>query len=125
MKFGQRLFKRQPGGSIIGNLLRGVGDKLTGGVYSQIFRRPDAAPAVAAAAQTPATATPPINSSFVGGLGDIKTLLQKDEPQPEPKKPGLAWFKKNWAYVAGTLVAIGGIWYFFTKKGKSRKRSRA
>lgn len=38
------LFQTKPGGTLFGNILRGVGDHFTGGVYSAIFPRPPMPP---------------------------------------------------------------------------------
>lgn len=124
MSVFKKLFQKQAGGSIVGNILRGVGDKFTGGAYSQIFTKPKGkgdAPDVqqvvntitAAAAKLPGgaasntgTGTPPIDA---GG-----------------EKPGfMDTVKKYWYYFAGGAAAlIGGIWYFTTRGHSGRGRRR-
>ena len=99
----QKLFKRQPGGSIVGNILRGVGDKFTGGLVSKLIPAPksDSQTALDKAVET-------INSGNKG----INPLV------PDTAKPDTGKGKK-WAYIVGGIAGFGAlIWLIFRPRKK-------
>lgn len=99
MSFFKKIFKKKPGGTFVGNILRGVGDKFTGGIYSSIFPRP-AAKAQTAAAPTIPAKRPAVSNVDTGGED---------------------W--KNWGYLAGGVVGLGGLYYLIlARPSKGRRR---
>lgn len=50
----KELFKPKEGGTLVGNILRKVGDTVTGGVYSNLFPKPTAADVAKATGSLPA-----------------------------------------------------------------------
>lgn len=107
----QKLFKRQPGGSIVGNLLRGVGDKFTGGAISKIFRPP--ATEQELALQEIAKGGVPQNTG-------IATQLQQ-LVAPLPPVPVSSTKKNMPYYIGGAAAVLALLWYILKpkKRGKS------
>lgn len=116
MSVFKKLFAKQAGGSIVGNILRGVGDRYTGGAFSQIFKRPKGDPAtnvdnvvntITANAKTPsgaASTTQPTGGESGGGF---KETLKK------------YW----WAFAGGAVALVAGIW-FVTSRGSGKGRGK-
>ena len=104
------LFKKKEGGSIIGNLLRGAGDKLTGGFYSTVFKKP-----------TSDTSKDKASDVLKESVNKILENQKKSETMKLDFNKIMEWGKKYW-YIP--LVVVGGaIWYFFGgKKSNIRKR---
>lgn len=103
----QKLFKRQPGGSIVGNILRGVGDKVTGGLVSKLLPAPktESQNAIEEAAKTINA-----NKGINGGL------------VPDTSKPATTT-KKNTPYIIGGILAVAGVlWLIFKPRKKGYKR---
>lgn len=116
----KNIFKKKPGGTFVGNMLRGIGDKFTGGLVSAAFPAP---PRVAPAAPSvPASATPPISQILAPiQAAALGASAQKEET---PKKGYMQWLREKWAYAVGGLVVVGGLIYYLTrgrKKGGSYK----
>lgn len=101
----KKLFGKQEGGSIVGNILRGVGDKFTGGAYSQIFKRPGGNTTKAA----------PVNTGIAGTANLVAS---------QPSKTSLMdKIRQKWAYVVGGVAAIAlAVWYFAKPKKGYRRR---
>lgn len=96
----KKLFAKQPGGSVFGNLLRGVGDKFTGGLYSSVFKAPS----------KDAPNRPASPASIVA-------------PQPAAPSSGfMAKVKGNLAYVIGGIAGLGLILWLIFKPKKGYRR---
>ncbi len=119
----KNIFKKKPGGSVVGNLLRGVADKFTGGLASQIFK-----PKIAAGGIDQDELQKSIQNGIGGLLAQqqqkqIQTIVPGDLPQKESlmdKLKGISMYM--WG---GIAAALGLVYYFFirtSKKGGYRRR---
>ncbi|TJY33384.1 hypothetical protein [Pontimicrobium aquaticum] len=125
------LFKKKKGGTFFGNLLRGVSSAATGGILGsgaglakweaeQNQKEYDAA--VKKQAQEMLKNNPAYNAGRNLGepyAGAINQAVNNSEAAKELQNQQVkAWFKRNWYYLVGAIVVIGGIWWYMKKGGK-------
>ncbi|MCG8329801.1 MAG: hypothetical protein MI974_19045 [Chitinophagales bacterium] len=119
----KKLFKKKPGGTFVGNLLRGVGDNFTGGIYSKVFKAPDAnSGGSPSRLGTPhVTVTPPATGPTPGYRS---TTPMNDRGGSNRDKKNI--LKEYGAYIAGGALALAlTIWAIVSNnKGGGRRRRK-
>ncbi len=128
MSFLKKIFKKKPGGTALGNLLRGASSAATGGVLGQGLNKIEAGNSVTnkqiliadSMMNGETYSNPTINllgDKAVNGLA--VGLSQSKEVQGLGLKVGMAWVQENILKVLLGLTAVGyGVYYFFIKKKK-------
>jgi len=103
MGFFKNIFKRKPGGTVVGNLVRGVADNFTGGLYSSVY---------------PKLSAPIAQSQPQIQVKTVPLTVNKDgTTTTQPKNKNL------FAWIIGGLALVGGlIALLFRKKGNTKKR---
>ena len=119
----KNLFAKKPGGSFLGNIIRGVGDTFTGGMVSKILppppRETEADKIVKELAKSGALTPAPLSAPARGlsSLSDANTTV----PDAGDKLSFTDKLKKYWYYVAGGVAVLGGIvWALLPKKKRRR-----
>lgn len=107
----KNFFKRQPGGSPFGNILRGVGDRLLGNnVFSSIF------PAPKKKDSGGENSTPSVSAPVHGGTPASIVGGGFPEPQKDNKKKYYVW--------GGIAAGVLAVYYFFFRGQSGRKNTR-
>lgn len=125
MGFFKNLFKKKKGGTLLGNLVRGVANKASGGILgngvqlakndAKIEQR-EYNQAVQVEAQRQLAKNPAFQA---GQTATSKITIPGVPSIPSESKMDLkAYAKKYWGYAVGALAVIGGIVYVT----KSKKR---
>jgi len=115
MSLFKNLFKKKPGGTLVGNLLRGVANQATGGILgngaarievgqsqtnAQLGQRQEVIPQVAA-----------ILAENAYEIPAVKTAANKS---------AIAWAKQNWAKIAIAILVPFGLIVFFMKRKNNK-----
>lgn len=140
MSLLKKVFKKKPGGTFVGNLIRGAVKKTTG-----IDIPKPAAPAAPAAtgitpdqlgevlgnvlnkqyADKPGSLINKIASTEAGGnLLDSATNAAMQSAQNSVKMQLKAWFKKNWMLVVFPILGLVSILFYMFKKPKRKSYGR-
>lgn len=105
MGFFKNIFKRKPGGTVVGNLVRGVADNFSGGLYSSVYPKLSA----------PVSQPQPITLVKTAPV----TVNKDGTTTTQPKNKNL------FAWIIGGVALVGGlIALLFRKKGTKRKWRR-
>jgi len=110
------LFKRKPGGTAVGNILRGVSHDLTGGLLG------NGAMMIKQGETDPSAANARTNEVIGGAMGGVQTANAKQSVSD--KFTGIAAKVMGFfPLILGGIVTLGGIIYFATRsKGRGRRR---
>lgn len=119
MAFLGSLFKKKPGGTLVGNLLRGAASNFTGGIlgsganrieYGQTQTNAELAQSGAA------TVTSNVAGSLIAGAMDTK------EGKELTKDTIIAWLKANWIKVLLPGLGLVALVVYLVKRGRRRAR---
>ncbi|MFN5984225.1 MAG: hypothetical protein ACK479_12225 [Fluviicola sp.] len=102
------LFKKKEGGSVIGNALRFVGDKFTGGTYSSLFPKPTDADIERGTKLVTSTSALPSNEDQ-----EFESKMKAAEAE---KKLTTKTIAKYVGIGIGAVALLIGLYKLFTKK---------
>ncbi len=128
MGFLKNIFKRKPGGTLVGNLLRGGSSAMTGGILGS----------GAGLAKWEAEQAAKANQEYIRSISQNQGKLMGGNMVNDVLVPGMAngsgnnpnigesvfleTMKKRWYYVVGAVGVIGGTAYFFGNRKPGNKR---
>lgn len=108
------LFKKKEGGTLVGNLLRKVGDTVTGGVYSNIFPKPNASDVAKQAEKLGISQATEMAKEIAepASKANVSIDVNTSEKTPITKQK---WF---WPAVGGSALLVIGLIVALLKKKK-------
>lgn len=107
------LFKKKEGGTLVGNLLRKVGDTVTGGVYSNIFPKPTASDVAKQAEKLGVSESTQLVKEIAepANKANVSIDVNTGEKTPITKQK---WFLPT--VIGGALALVLGLVAIFKKK---------
>ena len=113
------LFKRKPGGTVVGNLLRGAASATTGGLLGRgammLKEGETTEKSNAKLASKAGAAAMAFNNAGASTSGGTEKNVKLGAT--------IQWFKDKWYYVAGAIVVVTGL-FIFIKRSKGAKKFR-
>jgi hypothetical protein len=111
----KNLFQKKEGGTLIGNVLRKVGDTVTGGVYSNLFPKPTASDIAKASGSLPEIGMSTIPDSQRRSAPMEKALSVEVNAGEETSITKKGWF---FPVVIGVPLAVIGLIVALVKRKK-------